>query len=233
MIAYKATYNFKCRNQTYQIGKTYTSDKLKICEHGFHFCQKMADVLEYYNPTKNFVLLEIEVLGRVETATNKSVTDKFRVIRVIPFEKYTDDMKSRFSKIEYDERNNLISETCSYGLKFTFEYDEKNNCISETCSNGDKFTFEYDEKNNRISKTCPNGREFTYEYDEKNNRISKTCSYGRKTTYEYDEKNNCISRTCSDCRKYTYEYDERNNLISQTYPDVNKFTYEYANVIEE
>lgn len=48
MKAYKATFNLKCRDQTYVIGEIYTSDKLKICKSGFHFCNNMSDVLNYY-----------------------------------------------------------------------------------------------------------------------------------------------------------------------------------------
>jgi hypothetical protein len=122
MIAYKATHNYKCRNQEYKVGKTYTADRMKICEYGFHFCQKMEDVLNYYSFSSDFVLLEIEILGNVHTEGDKSVTDKFKVLRIIPFEEYTDSMKSRFPIFEYDDRNNLISMTYSSGDKYTFEY---------------------------------------------------------------------------------------------------------------
>ena len=185
MIAYKATYNFKCRNQEYKIGKTYTSDRMEICKHGFHFCQKMEDVLNYYSNSSNFILLEVEILGKIETIQDKSVTDKLKVLRVIPFEEYTDSMKTQFSTFEYNERNNLISTTYPNGDKYTFEYDERNNRISETNPYGDKYTFEYDERNNKISMTNPNGDKYTFEYDERNNKISTTYPNGDKYTFEY------------------------------------------------
>jgi len=185
MIAYKATYNFKCRNQEYKVGKTYTADRMKICEYGFHFCQKMEDVLNYYSFSSDFILLEIEILGNVHTEGDKSVTDKLKVIRVIPEEEYTDSMKSRFSVYEYDDRNNKISQTYPNGKKYTFEYDERNNNISLTYSSGEKYTFEYDDRNNMISKTYPSGEKYTFEYDDRNNLISQTNPNGYKTAYEY------------------------------------------------
>jgi len=239
MIAYKATYNFKCLNQKYKVGKTYTSDRMVMCKHGFHFCQRMEDVLKYYNPSPDFVLLEIEILGNIETECDKSVTDKLKVLRVIPFEEYTDSMKSQFPKCEYDDRNNMISETYSDGNKFTYEYDDRNNKISTihqisgTNPNGVKWTFEYDDRNNKISMTYPSGNKITYEYDERGNQISSTHPSGDKITYEYDERGNIISETYPDGRKYTYEYDERNNKISETYPNGDKLTYEYAVITEE
>jgi YD repeat-containing protein len=206
MIAYKATYNFKCLNQEYKVGKTYTSDRMKICAFGFHFCQKMEEVLNYYDPSSDFILLEVEILGKIETKDDKSVTDKLKVLRVIPFEEYTDTMKSRFPKYEYDERNNLISETYPSGKKWTYKYDERNNRISETHSSGNKYTYKYDERNNLISMTYLNGAKTTYEYDERNNRISETNPDGVKTTYEYDERNNKISKTHPSGVKQTFEY---------------------------
>ena len=59
MIAYKATYNYKCRNQTYAVGKTYTSDKIKICYYGMHYCNKMEDTPKYYDPNKDFILIKL------------------------------------------------------------------------------------------------------------------------------------------------------------------------------
>jgi len=235
MIAYKATHNFKCRNQEYKVGKTYTSDRMKICRHGFHFCQKMKDVLGYYSPSRDFILLEVEILGKVETEGDKSVTDKLKVLRVIPFEEYTDNMKSRFPKYEYAERNNVISETNSNGDKYTYEYDDRNNRISTTYPNGVKYTYEYDERNNVISKTYPNGDNITFEYDERNNKISESNSDsdGRKYTFEYDERNNRISTTYPNGNKHTYEYDDRNNMISETNSNGIKQTYEYAVITEE
>jgi len=260
MIAYKATRNFKCINQTYRVGKTYTSDRMEICKHGLHFCQKMDNVLNYYDSSDDFILLEVEILGKIETNEDKSVTDKLKVLRVIPFEEYTEWVKSRFPKYEYDERNNMISVTSPSGNKYTYEYDERNNKISETYPSGNKYTYEYDERNNMISATYPSGNKYTYEYDERNNKISETYLSGNKVTfkyddrnnkisethpsgnkytYEYDERNNKISETYSDGDKYlngdkyTYEYDERNNMISETYPDGYKVTYEHAVITEE
>jgi len=233
MIAYKATYNFKCRNQEYKVGKTYTSDRMQLCQHGFHFHQNMEDVFNYYKPSSDFILLEVEILGKIETEGDKSVTDKLKVIRVIPEEEYTDSMKSRFPIFEYDERDNRISETYPDGKKCTFEYDERNNKISATYSNSEKYTYEYDERNNKISATYSNGNKWTYEYDDRNNMISATQPNGYKCTYEYDDRNNLISETHPNGNKWTYEYDERDNRISETRPNDYKCTYEYATITEE
>ena len=233
MIAYKATYNFKCFNQEYKVGKTYTSDRMKICRYGFHFCQKMDNVLNYYSPSSDFILLEVEILGKVETRGDKSVTDKLKVLRVIPFDEYTDSMKSQFSVYEYDERGNLISEIHPDGFKTTYEYDERNNNIATTFPSGNKITYEYDDKGNEIAVTSSSGCQYTYKYDERNNMISKTNSNGKMFIYEYDDIGNKIAVIFPSGEKVTYEYDERNNKISETHPNGEKLTFEYAVITEE
>lgn len=40
----------KCRNFQYEIGKTYTEDKAKLCNAGFHACEHPLDCLNYYEP---------------------------------------------------------------------------------------------------------------------------------------------------------------------------------------
>ncbi len=233
MIAYKATYNYKCRKQTYKVGKTYTSDKLKICHYGIHYCNKMEDTLNYYTPNKDFVLLEVEILGDVETEGNKSVTNKLKILRVVELDEYPDSMKSRFLVYEYDDRGNMISETYLNSRKYTYKYDDRGNMISETEPDGDKYTYEYDDLNNKISRTNPIGDKSTCEYDDLNNKISRTYVNGLKYIFEYDNRGNNISVTYANGSKRTYEYDDRGNMISQTYPDGNKFTYDVAIITEE
>ena len=42
--------DLKCRNFQYEIGKTYTEDKAKLCEAGIHACEHPLDCLNYYEP---------------------------------------------------------------------------------------------------------------------------------------------------------------------------------------
>lgn len=90
-IGYKATYNMVSHNNfLYQVGKTYIHDgEIKPCNSGFHYCPVMKDVLNYYNPDNEFVLLEIEILSdNIVKDEDKSVTDKIKVLRIIPVEEH-------------------------------------------------------------------------------------------------------------------------------------------------
>ena len=42
--------NMACRGHKFEVGKTYTTDKAKACESGFHFCERPRDVWRYYAP---------------------------------------------------------------------------------------------------------------------------------------------------------------------------------------
>ena len=157
----------KCRDLTYEVGKTYTIDNIEMCRHGFHFCVDVQNVLSYYLYKEGVILLEVETMGKVITEGNKTVTDSLKVLRVVPKEEYTFKMPL----YEYDERNNVISETDSDGFTWTYEYDERNNRISKTTPCGFKLTYEYDERNNKILEMTPGGYKRTWEYDDNNNMI--------------------------------------------------------------
>ena len=129
MKAYKATYNLKCRNQTYVIGETYTSDELKICESGFHFCNKMQDVLDYYLFNNDFILIEVEILGDTQFRDNKGVTNKMKVLRIVPEDEY--DFMTRNEK-----GNRVVTFKDSDGYEWWREYDENGKVIYCKDSNG-------------------------------------------------------------------------------------------------
>ena len=132
MRGYKASYKGKCLTLNYEVGKTYSIDNIKMCKYGFHFCEKMKDVLEYYSYNNNFVLFEVEALGTVITEYDKSLTDKLKIIRIVPKEEYTFPLPLR----EYDQNNNLIHFKNSNGFEEWKEYDQNNNCIHFKNSNG-------------------------------------------------------------------------------------------------
>jgi len=222
MKGYKATHNMKCLDFLFEVGKTYEIEgELKICKNGFHFCRKMEDTTDYYDPTDNFILLEIEALGDIQHKDDKSVTSRIKILRVVPKEEYT----FKTWEYEWDNKGNKISETDPNGHKYFYEYNDLNNMISMTDSDGDKWSYEYDDRNNRISETSPSGDKWSYEYDDRNNKISETSPSGDKWSYEYDDRNNKISMTSPNGDKWSYEYDDRNNMISMTSPSGYKYTY--------
>ena len=84
MKGYKAfDENLCCRGMQYEVGKTYEmTEKPKVCARGFHFCQNVQDVFNYY-PRNGSRICEVEAIGDIETNGDKSATNKLTVIREI------------------------------------------------------------------------------------------------------------------------------------------------------
>jgi YD repeat-containing protein len=189
MKAYKASYNGKCQSLNYEVGKTYTyKGKIEMCSKGFHFCNDFDSLLEYYPMKKELKIFEIEVLGKVISEDNKSVTNSLKVIKEIPLSKFKEGLK--FSK--FDKKNNVIHSKDSNGIEYWNEYDKKNNLIHYKSSNGYEYWKEYDKNNNLIHSKDSKGIEYWKEYDKKGNLIYSKDSSGFEEWNEYDKKNNLI-----------------------------------------
>ena len=84
---YKAfNHDLTCRGMQYEVGKTYKLGcEPIICERGFHFCQNLSDVYNYYPMTEDTRICEVEALGTVVTDMDgiKSCTNKIKILKEI------------------------------------------------------------------------------------------------------------------------------------------------------
>ena len=57
--------NLECRDFQYEIGKTYTIEGGPIpCAYGFHACEHLDDIFNYYNPLDGKIrICEVELTG--------------------------------------------------------------------------------------------------------------------------------------------------------------------------
>ena len=93
VIAYKGmNSDMTCKGFQYEIGKTYKTDKAKLCECGFHACLNPREVLDYYsrdNSSRYFKVLlsgEITKCGRIDTnvaATEIAILEEINIDEVI------------------------------------------------------------------------------------------------------------------------------------------------------
>ena len=75
-----------CNPFQYKVGATFEEDvNISICNKGFHFCRKASDCFNYYDFNPQNKVAEVEALGNVETDGTKSVTNKIRIVREIPW----------------------------------------------------------------------------------------------------------------------------------------------------
>ena len=66
VIAYKGmNSDMTCKDFKYEIGKTYKTDKAKLCECGFHACLNPIDVLEYYKQDEDSRYFKVKLSGEI------------------------------------------------------------------------------------------------------------------------------------------------------------------------
>ena len=143
-IGFKATNNFKCKSLTYEIGKTYEIDNIDICDHGFHYCPNIKDVLYYYAIDKNLKILEIEDIGDDRIRDDDIIcANRIKVIREVPIKEH--------KLFKVDKNNNITYYKDSDGHEEWRKYDKNNNLIHYKNNNGYEEWKEYDEKGNLIA----------------------------------------------------------------------------------
>lgn len=74
----------------YKVGRTYTTrDMPEICRSGFHFCQLPWHVDSFYSVTNfTFKYCLVQALGNIVHSSNKSATNKIKIIEEIPREQF-------------------------------------------------------------------------------------------------------------------------------------------------
>ena len=71
VIAYKGMeIDMTCRGFQYEIGKTYKTDKVKLCEYWFHACLNPRDVLDYYYQEESSRYFKVKLFGEITKCNN-------------------------------------------------------------------------------------------------------------------------------------------------------------------
>ena len=82
MKGYKGTEaDMTCRGFQYELGKTYTAESVVLCQHGFHFCQNLKDVFDFYGNDCEHRFFEIEAAGDILSDGQKSVCSEIYFTR--------------------------------------------------------------------------------------------------------------------------------------------------------
>jgi hypothetical protein len=85
----------KCRGFEYKVGVRYKYDKdgkdiwaneIKLCNSGFHFCEKLIDCFSYYQFSPKNKVFRIIARGKIITGENKSVTDDIEIIEELSWQ---------------------------------------------------------------------------------------------------------------------------------------------------
>lgn len=90
----------------YEIGKTYVyENELILSKQGFHFCKSVDDCLFYYLYSKQTVICEVEVSGKILGDGHKYVTDKIKIYRELTLEDLSKSIKKQANTIYFLKYN--------------------------------------------------------------------------------------------------------------------------------
>ena len=75
--------DWTCRGFQYKVGETYEMDAtgIRLCNKGFHFCERLIDCFSYYGFDSENKFAEVEALGAILTDGKKSCTNKIKIVR--------------------------------------------------------------------------------------------------------------------------------------------------------
>ena len=75
----------------YKVGEAYKHEgEIKLCESGFHFCEKLEDCFNYADAVTWNKIVEVEALGEIIKSDDKCVTDKIKIIKEIKWSDIAD-----------------------------------------------------------------------------------------------------------------------------------------------
>jgi hypothetical protein len=85
IIAYKGfDKNMQCHGFQYEVGKTYETEKVKVCECGFHACENPLDVLNYYSNIDGKYCI-VEQSGVLNKKGDKTASSVITIIKEISY----------------------------------------------------------------------------------------------------------------------------------------------------
>lgn len=107
VIAYKGmNSDMTCKGFQYEIGKSYKTDKAKLCEWGFHACLNPLDVLEYYPRYYSSRYFKVKLSGEITKCsmwdTNVAATE------ITILEEITEIFDEAIKTTEWWKNDNVI-----------------------------------------------------------------------------------------------------------------------------
>ena len=128
--------DWTCRGFQYEVGKTYKHEgNIKMCDAGFHFCQKVSDCFSYYDFDSNNKVAEVEAIGLVETRNGKSVTDEITILKELTWHEVLDLANTGRDCTGYCNSGNYNSGYCNSGDLNSGDYNS-GDCNSSNHNSG-------------------------------------------------------------------------------------------------
>jgi hypothetical protein len=99
----------------YKVGKIYiVKGELSLCKNGFHFCEHINSVHDYYH-ILNDVICEVEILGDVVTDGTKSCTNKIKILKELTKQQVLKLSNNGYDNTGVQNSGNWNSGNCNSG----------------------------------------------------------------------------------------------------------------------
>ena len=107
VIAYKGMKSdMTCKDFKYELGKSYKTDKVELCECGFHACLNPLDVLYYYSQDDSLRYFKVKLSGEI-TKCDESDT-KVAATEITILEEITDNFDEVIENTEWWKNENVL-----------------------------------------------------------------------------------------------------------------------------
>src|SRR5688572_25069978 len=74
--------DLKCLSFQFAIGYEYTHPgDVMLCHRGFHYCNKLSEVFNYYPENKNHIYCIVEPSGKIIKGGDKNVCQTIKIVR--------------------------------------------------------------------------------------------------------------------------------------------------------
>lgn len=124
--------NWTCRDKQYTYhGEFETTNGVRLCKHGMHFCEKIDNVFRYYPPRlQEIKIAEVIAHGSIVSGFDKSCTDKLTIVRQLSTSEILQKIESNDiardvaycsdAILLYDSSGKRIAYTTRYGSETVF-----------------------------------------------------------------------------------------------------------------
>ena len=107
VIAYKGmNSDMTCRGFQYELGKTYKTDKAKLCNYGFHACLNPIDVLFYYSQSIKSRYFKVKLSGEITKCSFENT--KVAATEITILEEITDIFDEIINNTEWWKNENVL-----------------------------------------------------------------------------------------------------------------------------
>ena len=107
VIAYKGmNSDMTCKGFQYEIGKTYKTDKAKLCNYGFHACLMPKDILCYYPQDQGSRYFKVKLSGEISEC--EKFDTKVAATEITILEEITDNFNEVIETTEWWKNDNVL-----------------------------------------------------------------------------------------------------------------------------